>query len=456
MRRKIPVIQDKAVIAVITKSNPIGEAGLKAGETLSTVPMTQQERQDMVERLEHSISELMDDAENSHQVNSHITGTTDPDPEYITRLSTNEFFFYTKEPLSLKEFEELQNKIAEKAKTLSPGVQLILGSFAVKTDDNKVMNVTPHISCGTLPEFHYIVKNYTSPIDVRYKIPDGLGDTNTLEVLDKNTPSTSMPQIMVNGIAREFNFNNIIPCKTPGGTSFLTAVDICLDHAKGVAKSNYKALANKNPAILKQPISHVVVSNTLALDEDQCIGSAVMHVDPSYSLKNCKKGIFQQEGISRKLEFGTDFFRILDLVRERVHYFIDYVTNDYAYKITDPSAGRDHQSYTASIENIQFQKPQTTSEFQEFKNKYQVYKGDYLKTQILEDLKKRIEDTSSKKELEDLKNELKNSYEVDVLKTGQGWFTRKFGIKTSSQRALEHMIEQQEDYLSDPKLNLPG
>ncbi|OEH46989.1 hypothetical protein lpari_02037 [Legionella parisiensis] len=231
----MPRIRDKAVIAEITRGNPIGEA---RGENayISIFPMRSDERKNMVKRLDESIRELMDDAERTYQANCFKPGTRVVDPDYITRLSTNEFFFYTEEPLTLKEFEELQNNIAEKAKNLSPGVQLILGSFAVITDNGRVMNVTPHITCGNPPDFHFLVKNYSSFIDVRYKRSDWEGGTKSLPVLDvRNAPKT-MPQIVVNGTARELTFNNIVPCKTPGGTPFLTAVDICLDHKHGVAK----------------------------------------------------------------------------------------------------------------------------------------------------------------------------------------------------------------------------
>lgn len=448
MPRKKLIIQEIAVIAEASRGNPVGEA-LTKSDPIPPSPMTLPERHNMVGRLDLSITELMDEAENIYQTNSNTAGTTDRDPDYITRLSTNEFFFYTKEPLTLKEFEDLQSTIADKAKTLSSGVQLILGSFAVKTEDNKVMNVTPHVSCGETPNIQLIVKNYTSSIDVRYKIPDGLGDTNTLGVLDKTSQTpVAMPQIMINGRATEFTFNNIVPCKTPGGTSFVTAIDICLDHAYGIAKNNFNALASKDPGILQQPVSHVVVSNSININDTKCIGPNVMHVDPYCSLKQCKNGISQEQGPLRKLAFGNGFCRVLEVVKERIEQLDSYVTNNYAYKTSNPSAGRDHKSYTASLDRIKFKKPETTPEFQDFKSKYQAYRGDYLKTQILEDLKNRIQQTSTKEELDDLKKELKTSYEGEVLNTGQGWFTQKTGIKTSSIKALESMIEQQEKYLS--------
>ncbi|KTD31682.1 hypothetical protein Lmor_2558 [Legionella moravica] len=447
MVRKKLMIQEKAVIATMNRDNPVGEA-LTANDPIPAAPMPDNERKNMVERLERSIHELMDDAESSYQDNCRISGTSDVDPDYVMRLSTNEFFFYTKEPLTLTEFEALQNKISEKAKTCSPGVQLILGSFAVQTDDGKVMNVIPHITCGNTPNVQLIVKSNTSTLDVRYKIPDGRGDTNTLPVLDKTQPDVTMPQIMINGVATEFSFNNIVRCKTPGGSPFLTAVDVCLDHVRGVARSNYFDLVKKNPELTKQPVSHVVVSNCVRINAKQSIGPNMMHVDPRCSPVECKKNVSQQAGSFRLLPFGNDSCKVFDVARTPLEYLLDFVKNRYAYKTTDPSSGRDHQSYTVSLDKVKFQKSDTSMEYENFKSKYQAYKGDHLKTQILEDLKIRIQEASTKEELNDLKKELKTSFETDVLNTAQGWFTQNFGLKTSSIKALESMIEQQETYLN--------
>jgi hypothetical protein len=402
----------------------------------------------MVIRLEESISKLMDDAKTTYQANRYKPGTTEVNPDYIARLSTNEFFFYTKEPLTLKEFEELQNGIAEKAKTLPSGVQLILGSFAVKTDNNKVMNVTPHVTCGQPPDFHFIVKSHTSSIDVRYKEPDVDGDTNTLAVLDKRTAPISlpMPKIMIDGTSRDLTFNNVIPCKTPGGTPFLTTVDICLDHTQGVAKGNYKALVKDQSDILNQPVSHVIVSNCVRISKKQCLGSAVMHVDPKYSPQVYKTSLQHRDNSQRKLTFGNDEFKIYDKVHSIV---IKQVMNNYAYKTLESSAGRDHSSYTVSLSTTKFQQMESSEDFKNFKDTYQDYKGDHLKTKILETLQNKIQQTSSKEELDKLKKELKASPEYDVLKTGQSWFTQKTGVKTSSVRALDNMIKQKEKYLEE-------
>ena len=431
-----PVIKDSAVIARIdsSKPSPVGEA-FRKGDSVPTHPMAPQERADMVARLEGGIEHLMTIAKNNYKVNCFKPGTRVVDPNYIERLSTNEFFFYTKEPLSMEEFEKLQNRIAEKAKTLPSGVQLILGSFAVKTDDGKVMNVTPHITCGKEPEFNFIVKNYTSSIDVRYKIPDGKGQITKLRALDVGHPSMSMPTIKVNGEFQEFTFNNVVRCKTPGGAPFITVVDICLDHRYGVGKTNLAKLLTENPGLGSLPISHVVVSNCVDLKKENCLTPKIMHVDPIASRIQCKEGVAQEEGSWQKFVFGKDRFKILDVKPMEIAYNCKgdkILENRYAHKTLEPSNGRKH-SFTA--------------DFKSYKGKYQGLLVDHLKTKILEDFKIQIESTSSPSELAELKIKLESTHEYTVLKTGQDTWTRITGCDTSSKKALDGMFKAHKENL---------
>ena len=92
-----------------------GEAWRK-GDQLPLAPMNAVERDDMLLRLERSIACLMDDANKTYQDNYKRDLRSSLD--YIVRLSTHEFFFYTQEALTLEEFQVLQNRIAEKAKSL--------------------------------------------------------------------------------------------------------------------------------------------------------------------------------------------------------------------------------------------------------------------------------------------------------------------------------------------------
>ena len=108
------------------------------------------------------------------------------------------------------------------------------------------------------------------------------------------------------------------------------------------------------------------------------------------------------------------------------------VSNNYEGRATNPLEGRKHSFEVDS------------RKFAGLKEEFQDIKGDYLKTKILEDFQSRIENTSSREELNQLKSELVNSPEYKVLATGQGLFTKLTGIKTSSVKEFESMIEEQE------------
>lgn len=308
-------IKDIAVVATIRadRKSPQGEAPMEGEQR---PPLTAEQRLDMSDRVFSTISGLMDKAQDIHTTHNKIEGSGVVDLDYVTRLSTNEFFFYTQEPLTIKEFESLQTKIVEKAKTLPAGIQLILGSFAVKVPGNQMLNVTPHITCGDTPSTHFLVKNFLSQIDVRYKEPDRDGDLVALEVLETRNlseQSFKSEQLKVNiaGIPHHFTFNNVIQSKTPGGTPFLTAVDICVDHLQGVAKKNIGAYLRNHPAADSYPTSHVVISNSIQVMPLQSIGR-VMHVDPR-THQSCKKDVNQTVSTLGKQPFSNDTIKMFEL-----------------------------------------------------------------------------------------------------------------------------------------------
>ena len=238
---------------------------------------------DVVPRLTDYINELIDIAALDHQ-----THNTTKDLNYITRLSTHEFFFYTQKPLSLQEFEILQNNIALKLKSAPPGIQLILGSFAIQNDNDQIINVTPLIFSGNPASFHFIAKNYTSPIDVRYQNTTG----EAFEPWDKFSESPAS-SITVDDQIREFQLVSFVQCVTAGATPFLTVVDICLDHYRGTSIKYLTEKIEEVPQLVEQPISQVVISNTVDIQPKHCIVGPVLHVDSRHSTAGCKYRVTQ-------------------------------------------------------------------------------------------------------------------------------------------------------------------
>lgn len=264
-------------------------------------------RPDPLLRIETSIIRLMDTAHDVYQRNCHTAESQVFDPDYITRLSTNEFLFYTTDPLSLAEFEKLQNRLVAKAKTLPNGIHLILGSFAVLTPNNTVMNVTAYLRCGPTPECNFIVKNHTSSIDYRYTQMDALGNSVKIPTYDKamhTSTHQAMPSITVDGKDIPFQFYNLFECTTPGGLPFLTAVDICLDHYYGVAYHHYGKLIQTHPQISEQFISHVLIANHGATSLAKMLEPLLLHVDPDST--ETRKGVVTAKPQTCDLDFGYD------------------------------------------------------------------------------------------------------------------------------------------------------
>lgn len=192
----------------------------------------------------------------------------------ITRLVTNEFYFYTSNPLDLVHFQTLQNKLFDLAKKLPNNLVLVLATFAVKTPYNKIMNVVARVECGDKPNFNFIVKNHPSVIDPIY--------SETLSNQKKPLPNVDIQtndaishlKIKIKNKFYAFTYNNVFACKTADDLDYFECIDICADYLGKVAKKN---LDNELIVMLKEaeskkkfksfPIlfSPIVVANSLGL-----------------------------------------------------------------------------------------------------------------------------------------------------------------------------------------------
>ncbi len=266
---------------------------------------------DQDERLGEYVVKLMSTASEAHKKNQQ-------DENCITRLSTNEFSLYTEKPLDFEEFKALQEKIAHFASKCPENVHLVLSSFAVKTEDEKhLMNVVSYVECGKDPKMHLIVKNHCSVGDPLYSImakqENGQAKKRELYNVMKEDPQDQFyqlnkhnmiredklpKQITISGKEVDCSFNNVLRCKTKGGAEFLSCVDICLDHQKGVAKQNLEKLIDavdmKNETIPTK-CSHLVTSSTIEKHDENKVGQ-ITHVDPKKSQGNdCKEGCSKEE-----------------------------------------------------------------------------------------------------------------------------------------------------------------
>ena len=282
---------------------PVGEFGnLSADEKTQT------------SRLYLIIKNLIEDAAFEHKKMNCNGNTLRSNKENnITRLITNEFSFYTKTPLSIAEFNQLQQKILLLAKQQPKNLHLVLSSFAVRTPDNKIMNVVAQIECGQSPQVHYVVKNNPSGIDPVYSERIG-GRRQQLANIDiKKGDRVDQHSVVLDGKNYRFSFNNVIECKTSGGVKFNTCIDICLDHNMGVAK-NYlnqkintavsRFLSGGQSELFATQCSHIVTSNHTNVEGRHSLG-AVTHVDPYVSNGKSYASILDQYVIHPN--FGTSF-----------------------------------------------------------------------------------------------------------------------------------------------------
>lgn len=293
------VIQD-IVCATIPQeggSNPVGEFGIANAD-----------EQTRLDRIYGTIEQLTNIAATEH-VNNNCDTKNRVKPENannIVRLITNEFAFYTNTPLSMAEFKALQDRIADLASKQPENLHLILGSFAVRTKDNNVMNVTPYIECGTDPKINFMVKNYAPDGDPVYKERNN-GRRTMLENVEVGAPPESIAAnktkdvhvkpIAINGKKCHFSFNNNQVRSTAGNAKYFSCVDICYDHHMAVAKQYLTrdltlltAQAEKGKIKEALPVlsSHIVISNSYPVSPSKKLSEVVTHVDPKYSHEECK------------------------------------------------------------------------------------------------------------------------------------------------------------------------
>ena len=120
------------------------------------------------------------------------------------------------------------------------------------------------------------------------------------------------------------------------------------------------------------------------------------------------------------------------------------INNNYEYKANTNEGSRWHALGV-----------NTKDATDDFKNKYKNQKDDHLKTSILDNFRKIIEETvvQSPKQLNDLKESLKATEEYKVLEKGQGVMTRVFGMETSSVKAFNEMMAEKKSQIPEQQSN---
>lgn len=269
-----------------------------------------------VSRLTNTLEILGYLTEGYHRLmNYSKDGTLYPKHEnHLTRLVTDEFSFYTyKTPLSVEEFSQVLSMLEHLASELNPNIILILSSFPVVYDQT-VFNMLVHVQSGPSPRIHTFSKTAQASGDPVF---NNTQNFNLIEYLVYN-PESSVP-FMANVKGVSFSTNSIVLVKTLKGAYFYDLIDICLDHALGVAARHFEErlrerIRNQILPLVVEQVSHVITSSSTTLCQEHCIGEKIMHADPAIHILSPELERFHQKmdqgqvsSLMRRLKNKIDF-----------------------------------------------------------------------------------------------------------------------------------------------------
>lgn len=188
----------------------------------------------------------------------------------ITRLLTHEFSFYTEQPLTLVEFEQLIEEIDKIAQQLRPNVHLLLSSFAIQLEEG-VLNNTIYLQGGAQPKINSFCKTAIDNADVCY-------DTSPLFKITSQSKNTGS----LISCEKESSFISTMSSfivETEGGAQYLQLIEVCLEHSQKRAKSMLLLFLNSKNLIPNQ-VDHLLSSNCIKVVERAKISNYISQVDP--------------------------------------------------------------------------------------------------------------------------------------------------------------------------------
>lgn len=207
----------------------------------------------------------------------------------ITRLSTHEFSLYTKDPLNGAEFSSLIDAVYQIAKRQHSNVHLLLSSFAVLTNDNKILNVSLYVQCGSDPVIETFCKGRASPFDVsfsdqeQYKYVSNFSqqdDSETVRVSAFVAPESNQTELITN--------HTVFLVKTSGGGCYVQCIDVCFDHKHAHSRCLMNQCFERETVndILPEQVDHILTSNCAYPKKESYVSESLMHIDPILSKKH--------------------------------------------------------------------------------------------------------------------------------------------------------------------------
>ena len=201
---------------------------------------------------------------------------------HITRLSMNEFSLFTKNPLTMEQYQELHSDILAMADELEPNVHVLLSSFAVKDTVGKLLNMSLFVEGGKPPVIHWFSKNTASSVDINYAQEESLFSQQT----EGAQVSFHAEHITTPG-GETISTGSVFEVTTQGGARYTQAIDVCLDHALGHSKAlmERRILSDAAPdEIFPEQVEQCVTSNWIDVISASTISDKVLHADPIRSM----------------------------------------------------------------------------------------------------------------------------------------------------------------------------
>lgn len=215
---------------------------------------------------------------------------------HVTRLSTNEFSFYTQTPLSLIEFQLLIIDIEHMAHHLKENVHVILSSFAVR--DGRLLNITLFIQGGPIPVIHCFSKTTRAKKDIDY-------DMKLFS--QKSVPDDFHAEFIGTKTGPSISNASIFQVETYGGARYIQAIDVCLDHEYAHSKNLLMrhiltAVTNNDEPIVPNQIEQCVTSHSIEIFHGNVVTTQILHVDHKYSMfeQGATKGELTLDESSKK------------------------------------------------------------------------------------------------------------------------------------------------------------
>ncbi len=211
----------------------------------------------------------------------------------ITRLSLNEFALYPNRkrgPLTINGFTKLLETINENTQHYPDNIHLLFASVPVVLENNNLRNMTIFIQSGKNVCINTFAKAIPYEEDPEYfQTKNCLLFTNQLNSDNKR----SLAQCALgfsNSAQKHINvfFGGNVLCETAGGSLFVTAIEICLDHTYSLSKHRANADLKLNQAgnkIFPVHASHVILSNRVDVEPKELISETFTQADPEHSKK---------------------------------------------------------------------------------------------------------------------------------------------------------------------------